>query len=550
MIFPLKLFPAIFLLIILSGCEKEKGHIERDGLIIYQEAKLSWVRNFNPLVPGGSARFPTSAGIYEPLFIYNSITGEYVPWLATGYEWSKGNTTLVLKIREGVTWSDKTPFTAEDVAYTFNLKKQYPALDTRASWEYLEKVESKPNNDVVFTFKRVFVPGFDAIAGQSIVAKHIWQKVDDPVKFSNPDPIGTGPFTEIVRFDKQIWELGKNPNYWQPGKPHVDKLVFPAYPGNEQVTLALLSGELDWAGAFIPAIERVFISKDPENHKYWFSITGHTTFLHTNTKDPILKDKRVRMAISHAIDRDLVVKVGMYDYTSPAHITGVSGKMSKWHSPKVKSYEDWTKFDIAKAKKLLDEAGYYENDDGKRYLKNGSPLNFEIIIVSGWSDWIRSAQVISQNLKSIGIYAKVKTYEFGTWISQMQKGNFQLAIGWGEKGPTPYPLYKGMMYSGYVKPIGEVADVNWHRYSNSSADSLIIKFEKTSNEEEKEQLIHEMQHLFIENAPSIPLFAEASWAECNTRYFTNFPSEDNPYGTLSPNYSPENLFVMLNVKGR
>ena len=214
--------------------QKEKGHIERDGLIIYQEAKLSWVRNFNPLVPGGSARFPTSAGIYEPLFIYNSITGEYVPWLATGYEWSKGNTTLVLKIREGVTWSDKTPFTAEDVAYTFNLKKQYPALDTRASWEYLEKVESKPNNDVVFTFKRVFVPGFDAIAGQSIVAKHIWQKVDDPVKFSNPDPIGTGPFTEIVRFDKQIWELGKNPNYWQPGKPHVDKLVFPAYPGNEQ----------------------------------------------------------------------------------------------------------------------------------------------------------------------------------------------------------------------------------------------------------------------------------------------------------------------------
>ena len=96
MIFPLKLFPAIFLLIILSGCKKEKSHIERDGLIIYQEAKLSWVRNFNPLVPGGSARFPTSAGIYEPLFIYNSITGEYVPWLAKGYEWSEGNTTLVL----------------------------------------------------------------------------------------------------------------------------------------------------------------------------------------------------------------------------------------------------------------------------------------------------------------------------------------------------------------------------------------------------------------------------------------------------------------------
>ena len=62
------------------------------------------------------------------------------------------------------------------------------------------------------------------------------------VKFSNPDPVGTGPFTEIIRFGSQLWELGKNSNYWQTGKPFVDKLIFPAYPSNEQVTLALLSG--------------------------------------------------------------------------------------------------------------------------------------------------------------------------------------------------------------------------------------------------------------------------------------------------------------------
>ena len=91
-------------------------------------------------------------------------------------------------------------------------------------------------------------------------------------------------------------------------------------------------------GAFIPAVDRVFVEKNPEHHKYWFPLTGHTTFLYTNTKDPLLSNKEIRKAISYAIDRDLVVKVGMYDYTQPANITGFSGPMSIWHSPKNKQH--------------------------------------------------------------------------------------------------------------------------------------------------------------------------------------------------------------------
>ena len=537
-------------LFIFFSCSKEKSTKKRDGLTIYQEAQLSWVRNFNPLSPAGSARWPTSAGIYEPLFIYNSMTAKYVPWLATHYTWAKKNTVLTISIRKGVSWSDGEPFTAEDVAFTFNLKKKHRALDTRDSWGYLEEVISTSDTTVQFKFKRVFVPGFDAIATQSIVAEHQWSKVEDPVKFSNPDPIGTGPYTEIIRFGSQLWELGKNPNYWQSGRPFVKKLIFPTYPSNEQVTLALLSGELDWAGAFIPAVERVFVNKDPEHHRYWFPITGHTTFLHTNTKDPILKDVRVRKAISYAIDRELVVKVGMYNYTEPAHISGVSGQMSKWHSPSIKNIDDWTIYNIEKSNRLLDEAGFLKDSNNQRYKKDGSPLEFDIIIVSGWSDWIRSAQVVSENLKKVGIKAKVKTYDFGAWISRMQKGEFEMAIGWAEKGPTPYPLYKGMMSSEYLQPVGVTADVNWHRFSLASADSLFKEFERTSDKEEIKDIIYNLQSLFIEHAPSIPLFAEVSWAECNTKFFTNFPSAENPYATLSPNYSPENLFVLVNVKSR
>ena len=548
MIFKNISYTILISLFILVGCKNSNELNKRDGLKVYQEAQISWVRNFNPLSPAGAARWPTSSGIYEPLFIYNTMTGEYVPWLGLDYSWEKGNKVLKMLIRDGVNWSDGEPFSAEDVAFTFNIKRKHRALDTRDSWGYLKEVVAVSDTIVRFEFKRVYVPGFDALATQSIVAKHIWNTIDDPVKYSNPNPVGTGPFTEIIRFDSQLWELGKNPNYWQKGKPHINKLIFPTYPSNEQVTLALLSGNLDWAGAFIPAVDRVFVSKDTEHHKYWFPLTGHTTFLHTNTKDPILSDVRVRKAISYAIDRELVVKVGMYNYTEPANISGVSGPMSKWHSPYLNQREDWTVYDPVKANMLLDNAGFIKDDTGLRYMQDGHPLELDIIIVSGWSDWIRSAQVVSQNLKNVGINAKVKTYDFGAWISRMQKGEFELAIGWAEKGTTPYALYRGMMSSEYLQPIGEIADVNWHRFGLASADSLFREYEQTSNQNEITEIIYELQHLFIEHAPSLPLFAEASWAECNTKYFTNFPSKENPYATLSPNYPPENLLVLVNLK--
>ena len=550
MIFHLKLIVILIASLVFQNCTKEKSAKKRDGLIVYQEAQISWARNFNPLSPAGSTRWPTKCGIHEPLFIYNSMTAKWVPWLAVSYKWNSDNTILVMKTRKNVFWSDGTPFSAEDVAFTTQIKKKFKALDTRNSWEYLDQVTAINDSLVQYKFNRVNVPGFDALATQAIVPKHIWEKVEDPVKFLNPNPVGTGPFTEILRFDNQIWELGKNQNYWQKGKPYVEKLVFPTFPSNEQVTLALNSGKLDWAGAFIPAVERVFVEKNPEHHKYWFPLTGHTTFLYTNTKDPLLKNKEIRKAVSYAIDRDLVVKVGMYNYTEPASVTGVSGPMSIWQSPKVTSMEDWTRYSKEKSSDIFDKNGYKRGKNGYRNYPDGSPIELEIIIVSGWSDWIRSAQVVSQNLNKIGVKTKVKTYDFGAWISRMQKGDFQLSIGWTEKGSTPYNLYKGMMSPDYVKPLGETADVNWHRFSSDEADALLKQYEKTSDENEIKKIIYQLQEIFVNNAPSIPLFAEASWAECNTTHFTNFPSAENPYATLSPNYEHENLFLMLNVRPR
>ena len=532
-----------------ASCENRTNR-DQEGLIVYQENQISWTRNFEPLNPVSICRWPTRGGIYEPLYIYNPISTEWVPWLATNYEWKNDNRKLLFSIRTGVKWSDGREFSAYDVAYTLNLWKQFPALDTRNAWDYLENVVAISDTLVEVDFKRVYVPGFEAIAGAYIVPKHIWSKLDDPLKFDNPDPVGTGPYTEVLRFNSQVWELGKNHNYWQKGKPHVEKLIFPTFSTNEQTTLALLSGNLDWAGAFIPAIQRIFVDKNPEHHHYWFRNTGYSTFLHTNTKDPILQNTNVRKAISYAINREQVVKVGMYNYTSPAHVTSLAGPMAKWHSPKINEKENWTTFNLEKANELLDDAGYKWKNKNERIDSNGSPLKFNIIVVSGWSDWVRSAQVISQNLKKVGIQATVRTYDFGAWIARMQQGNFQMAVGWADKGATPYNFFKSMMFSEYVKPLGETADINWHRFGIKEADFLIKEFEQTSDENKIKNIIYKLQHLFIEHAPGIPLFAELSWAECNSKYFTNFPSAENPYGPLSVNEQPSFIFTLLNIKKR
>ena len=151
--------------------------------------------------PVSICRWPTRGGIYEPLYIYNPISTEWVPWLATNYEWKNDNRKLLFSVRTGVKWSDGREFSAYDVAYTLNLWKQFPALDTRNAWDYLQNVVAISDTLVEVDFKRVYVPGFEAIAGAYIVPKHIWSKLDDPLKFDNPDPVGTGPYTEVLRFN-------------------------------------------------------------------------------------------------------------------------------------------------------------------------------------------------------------------------------------------------------------------------------------------------------------------------------------------------------------
>jgi len=536
-----------------TGCSPEHAELPEGVLVVAQEQAAAWTRTFNPLSAAAGARWPTLAGIYEPLYVFNSVKAEQVPWLATAHEWRDGNRVLRITTRENVKWSDGQEFSAADVVFTFKLLQEYSALDRRGLWGFIEDVVEVDARTVDFQFQRVFVPGLDEVVAQQIVPAHIWSEVEDPVAFQNETPVATGPFTEIRFFRNQVWELGRNPHYWQEGKPYVDALRFPAYPSNDRSNLALVFDEVDWAAKFVPAIDRVFVERNKEHHKYWFPLTGSTVFLYANTTRQPFDDVQVRKAISMAIDRELLVNVAAYRYSKPADATALSDAYVAWRDEKtVEAHKDWVSFDAPAAAELLDGAGLRVGEDGIRRESDGTPLRYDILTVSGWSDWVRAAQVISRGLRDIGIESSVRTYDFGAWFQRVQEGDFDLCLGWSFEGPTPYTFYRWLMASSTVKPPGEVSMGNWHRFGSARADELLSAFEIEADPVEQHRLANEMQSLFAEEAPAIPLYPNPSWAEYNTSRFVGFPSAEDPYADPSPNKADrgEVLLVLTTVRPR
>lgn len=511
--------------------------------VLMLEQQATWIRNFNPFVPT-SARRPTGSGVYEPLMIYNAMDGTWVGWLATEYAWSPDATELRFTIREGVQWSDGAPFSADDVVFTFELMRANPGMDVGAVWSFLDAVELEEDGTVLFRFQRPYVTGLQAVAQQAIVPQHIWSELDDPLIFANEDPVGTGPFTEVRVFRSQVFELGANPYYWQ--DLGIDAIRMPALSSNDQANLALIQGELDWAGLFVPAVERVYIGRDPEHFNAWFPTQQGTIFLYANTTVEPLDDPRVRQALSLAIDRELLVDVAMYGYTTPSHPSGLSDGFSDWIDPS--AGPGWTHLDRDRAAALLDEAGLTMGPDGVRTLPDGSPLTLEISCPAGWSDWVRGIQVIAHDLREIGLDVDVAGNDFSAWYERVSRGDFQLSLGWTETGPTPIAQYKALLHPDGVKPVGETSFRNWHRYGSPAAAPLIDAFDATPDPAEQQRIVRELQGIFLEEAPAIPLFPAPSWGESSTRYVTGFPSEDDPYAVLSPNKGPGNLLVLTRLQ--
>ena len=480
--------------------------------------------NFNPFSPNKITG--TLDLVHEKLYFINGYNCEEVPWLATAYEWQDPQ-TLVFTLRDGVTWNDGTPFSADDVVFTFDLLKEFPALDTTGATNGLDAVTAD-GATVTFAFARPSIPAFHQIVGTYIVPKHVWEAVDDPVTFVNAEnPVGTGPYTlKSFNSEEVVWTL--RDDYWNGENIRVQEIGFSKPAEGQANMLRLANGEYDWDAMFIPNVEEVYVARDPEHNKYWFA-QGSCISLYFNLTKAPFNDVAFRKAVAAAINRDEIAQKAQLGYVSVASQTGLKlPGQADWLNPDIPN-EGYIAYDPEAARTILTDAGY--TYDGETLLTpEGAPIEFSFKIPAGWTDWIQAGNIVQANLADIGITVNVETPDPAIVNDQDRPtGNFDLVFGVHGGSCSMYRNFYDHMASAASAPVGEPADSNFVRWEDEETDRLLDEFLSAQTEEEQKQIAYQLQQIMWEQLPTIPLWYGAIWFEYRTENAVGWPNEEDPY---------------------
>ena len=534
---------ALAVLLAASGCSKSSSGPRL--LTIPREDMGTFTRNFNPFTTNSAPM--TGQAVYEPLLIVNPLSGEITPWLAESWAMSDDAASLTFHLRPGVTWSDGRPLVAKDVVTTFAVHRA-----VTGGYDYLDSVTANNATAVTLTFTRPCSVALQELGSQLIAPDHVWSAISEPAKYPNPDPVATGPFTKVTSFQAQSFDLMPNPTYWGNKRQDddvgdstsssatastADHASVPgirmlAFAGNDSANLAAVSGDVDWAPQYMADIQSAYIDKDPAHRHYWFPGADSTIQWTLNTTKAPYNDPAFRKALSQAVDRTTICATGMSGYAQPADPTGLGEGFQAWKDPAVAAAPLCT-YDKAAAAAALDAAGYALGADSKRLGLDGKPLALTISVGSTSSDWVSVAQIIVQNLADVGISATIDSPDWSEVTAALETGTFETAVCWSSLGATPYTYYEATMSTQKVKPIGTHALENYHRFGDEQATALLSQFAATTDQARQIEICHQIQQRYADQLPVIPLFPGPIWGAYTDEHFTGWPSQDNPYASLS-----------------
>jgi peptide/nickel transport system substrate-binding protein len=531
-----------------SNSNSNSGSTAKGTVTISNEAGALWTCGFNPF--NGSVAFLSQGFVYEPLVYINPLqNGKATPLLATSWKWGSGNKSITFTIRKGVKFNNGSPMSAADVVYTFDLIKQHSALDLTGVWSVLSSVTQTGSNQVTMTFKHPGVPYFYYIADQTpIVPKAIWSKIANPVAYPDSHPVGTGPFAVNPCTSANITYTA-NPHYWQPGKPHIAKIQYPAFTSNNTANDQLASGQAQWGSQYIPAIKTFYTSKNPNFH-YWFPPTVSVSLI-PNLTNPLLSNVKVRQAMSLAIDRQKVSSIGESGYEPPANQADVTTPtFNSWLNSSLTTKYNYS-FNPSKAKQLLASAGFKPGSGGIMTNSKGQKLSFSVINVGDFSDWVASMQVIQQNLKAIGIQITPDNLSSTDFDAALFSGKYQLAYNDQQTfGPGPYYELRSWLDSANTAPIGKTAATNWERYSNSATDQLLHQYAATTSVSDQHAIVSKLEQVMLTQVPVIPVVEAVDWFQYDTTSLTGWPTPGNPYAQPAAYAYPDMEQVLLNLQGK
>lgn len=528
-----KLILALMMVLVFSTATLA-AEFDRSETIVVTGAMWGPPSSWNVLIPNPT---PGTGGlVYETLFSYNPLTNEYGPWLAESGEWVSDN-EYVVKFRKGIKWTDGEPFTAHDYVFTYELAKGNE-LPYSPIWNWMESITAIDDYTASVKFSEPHYAEWDGELYQRyIIPEHIWSKVpaDELITRVNANPVGTGSYLYFsAGQDRMVWV--RNDDWWGNevfGQPKPKYIVDLVNVSNNITLGMLMKGEIDLSNNFIPGVEKI---KQVVGLQTWFEgepymLSWNTAKVYMNTLRKPMDDARFRRALAFAINQDNIVKRVYGGLVLPANPTGLFGEGRLAYLDQDVVDEYGFSYDPAKAKKMLDEAGYVDkNGDGWRDNPDGTPIKLEIIVPSGWTDWMEAIRSISNDAQAVGINLVPAFPDAALYDNNRFNRNFDMLIGNQQSTASSSPFdYWNRVFSDNIHGTS-VTTGNWGCYNNPQLFRWIDEFNMTNDEATKRSLASNIQKTLLVDMPVIPLWHNGLWAQYTNTNWTNWPSETNPYG--------------------
>ena len=499
----------------------------------------------NPFTGLSSLAYEIFTLQYPTLTQYASEDFGIVPGLAESWEESPDQKYWTYKLRPGMKWSDGTPLTAEDVAYTFNriIDGKYEKTNFGSYTESMVRAEALDDVTVRIEVSRPS-PVMDHLF-VFILPKHIWEGIDgkEVRKYENvgtPDSptVGSGPFVMVERQPGQFTRLQVNPNWWGGQRP-VDEIIFKVYNNPDALGQALKTGEIDFAqgldlGVYeslqgIPEITTV--SAQPASYSEIAFNTGAALDNGTPIGDgnPLLKDKALRQALNWAVDRQAIVDKVLGGQGQPG-TTIIPPLYTQWHLNPANPYT----YDPAKANELLDAAGYPVGSDGVRADAQGNRLSFRLTYRTDDPNSQKSAEFAQSYFKDVGVEINLEGVSEDALYEVVGQGNFDMfEWGWGVEPDPNYMLSTFTCSSRSYEEDGTIyANLSDSFYCNPEYDKLFDEQAQETDFAARQAIVMEMQQMLYDDAPYlITYYANGLQAFRNDR-FTGWVPQPAEGGTL------------------
>ncbi|HEY3276554.1 MAG TPA: peptide-binding protein [Syntrophorhabdaceae bacterium] len=449
--------------------------------------------NLIPILASDQPSHQISGLVFNGLVKYDKnldIVGD----LAESWDISKDNLSITFHLRKNVSWHDGRPFTAHDVMYTYRVTVD-EKTPTAYSGDFKLVKEAQVLDDYTFkvTYEKPFAPALISW-NAAIMPRHLLEGRDITASPLRRAPIGTGPymFSEWIAGDRLI--LSANPKYFE-GRPYLNRYVMRVVPDTATTFLELKQGGIDMAA--LTPMQAVRQTDYPrfkrEFNKFKFLAFSYV-YMGYNLKHRYFKDKRVRQAITYAIDKKEIVDGILLGQGIEA-----DGpiKPDMWsYNGNVKKYG----YNKEKAASLLKEAGFEMGPDGI-LRKDGAPFEFTVLTSQGNDVRIKCAELIQKRLSDVGIRLKIRVIEWAAFINEfIDKKNFEAVIlGWTiPQDPDLFDIWHSSKQG--------KKELNFISFENAEVDEMLVKSRHTLDRKERKKYLDRVQEILAEEQPYTFLF--------------------------------------------